>query len=108
MLSVIVDKNGAAFSEEVAEREQSEHRHLADKAREQLIAVNAEPDGRHATYLQGYRDALNELSRMRPVLQPCVHAVTLKRVCCTDPFTKASHKLGEPTTCWMLWNQMSA
>jgi hypothetical protein len=80
MLKLIMDKNGAAFSEEVAEQEQSEQRHLANKAREQLIAANGWPGCRHATYVQGYRDALNDLLRKRPVLQPCVHAVALDRV----------------------------
>lgn len=80
LLATVVEHNGPAFSEVDADREASEYRRLADRARGHLAAVNSEPDGRHAVYARGYRDALGELARMRPAYQPCLHAVPLERV----------------------------
>ena len=80
LLATVAEHNAPAFSEVDADREASEYRRLADKARGHLAAVNAEPSARHATYVRGYKDALGELARMRPAYQPCLHAVSLERV----------------------------
>jgi hypothetical protein len=72
LLATLVDRNGPAFHEADANREESEYRRLVDRARGHLAAMNKEPDMLYAHHKLGYRDTLAELMHARPAFQPCL------------------------------------